>query len=69
MTSGLLDEAWHFHRKETSDDGLDRTSIEYMESHWETKAALLDAVRSNAISRAAMSRLVADSRDGQDSPF
>jgi hypothetical protein len=69
MTSGLLDEAWHFHRKETSDDGLDRTSIEYMEFHWEIKTALLNAVRSDAIFRAATRRFVADSRDSQDSPF
>lgn len=69
MTSGLLDEAWHFHRKETSDDGLDRTSLEYMEFHLEMKNALLNAVRPNETLRVAMSRFVADSRDSQDSPF
>ena len=74
MTSGLLDEAWRFHQRETRDYNLDRESLEYMEFHLEMQNALLDAVRPSAVRpsatlQAAMSRFVTDKLDNRDSPF
>lgn len=69
MTSGLLDEAWRFHQRETRDYSLDRESLEYMDFHLRMQNAFLDAVRPSATLHVAMSRFVTDNIDSRDSPF